>query len=56
VWGEARKTALNEAQFRSRLGRRPYDLRHAAVSLWLNSGVLATEVARRAPDTASGSC
>jgi hypothetical protein len=28
------------------LGHRPYDLRHAAVSLWLNSGVPATEVAR----------
>jgi hypothetical protein len=28
------------------LGRRPHDLRHAAVSLWLNSGVPATEVAR----------
>ena len=28
--------------------RRLYDLRHAAVSLWLNSGVPATEVARRA--------
>ena len=28
--------------------RRPYDLRHAAVSLWLNCGVPATEVARRA--------
>ena len=26
----------------------PCDLRHAAVSLWLNSGVPATEVARRA--------
>ena len=26
------------------LGCRPYDLRHAAVSLWLNSGVPATEV------------
>jgi hypothetical protein len=32
---------------RSLFGRR-YDLRHAAVSLWLNSGVPATEVARRA--------
>jgi integrase len=32
----------------SPLGRRPYELRHAAVSLWLNSGVPATEVARRA--------
>jgi integrase len=35
-------------RYRSPLGRRPYDLRHAAVSLWLNSGVPATEVARRA--------
>jgi len=32
----------------SPLARRPYDLRHAAVSLWLNAGVPATEVARRA--------
>jgi integrase len=48
VWAEARKQALTDAQFRSPLGRRPYDLRHAAVSLWLNSGVPATEVARRA--------
>jgi len=39
---------LTPAQYRSPLGRRPYDLRHAAVSLWLNSGVPATEVARRA--------
>jgi integrase len=48
VWAEARKQALTEAQCRSPLGRRPYDLRHAAVSLRLNSGVPATEVARRA--------
>jgi len=48
VWAEARKDALTGAQYRSPLGRRPYDLRHAAVSLWLNSGVPATEVARRA--------
>jgi hypothetical protein len=47
VWAEARKKALTEAQCRSPLGR-PYDLRHAAVSQWLNSGVPATEVARRA--------
>ena len=40
--------AATPAQYRSPLGRRPYDLRHAAVSLWLNSGVPATEVARRA--------
>ena len=31
-----------------RRARAAYDLRHAAVSLWLNSGVPATEVARRA--------
>jgi hypothetical protein len=48
VWDQARKAALTPAQYRSPLGRRPYDLRHAAVSLWLNSGVPATEVARRA--------
>ena len=48
VWDEARREALTPAQYRSPLGRRPYDLRHAAVSLWLNSGVPATEVARRA--------
>ena len=29
-------------------GRRPYDMCHAVVSLWLNSGVPAIEVARRA--------
>jgi integrase len=27
------------------LARRPYDLRHAAVSTWLNAGVPATQVA-----------
>jgi len=48
VWDEARREALTPAQYRSPLGRRPYDLRHAAVSLWLNAGVPATEVARRA--------
>jgi hypothetical protein len=48
VWTEARKQALTPAQQRSPLGRRPYDLRHAAVSLWLNSRVPATEVTRRA--------
>ena len=48
VWTQTRKQALTPTQQRSPLGRRPYDLRHAAVSLWLNSGVPATEVARRA--------
>jgi integrase len=48
VWTQARNNALTTAQYKSPLARRPYDLRHAAVSLWLNSGVPATEVARRA--------
>src|SRR5271163_1111772 len=48
VLGQARREAPIPVQYGSPLGRRPYDLRHAAVSLWLNSGVPATEVARRA--------
>lgn len=32
----------------SPLARRPYDLRHSALSTWLNAGVDATEVAERA--------
>jgi integrase len=47
VWQRARPKALTPAQQASPLARRPYDLRHAAVSLWLNAGVPATEVARR---------
>ena len=43
----ARERALTAEQCASPLARRPYDLRHAAASLWLNSGVPATEVARR---------
>ncbi|MFI5605946.1 hypothetical protein [Amycolatopsis sp. NPDC051903] len=30
----------------SPLGKRPYDLRHAAVSTWLNGGVEPTRVAK----------
>ena len=41
------KTALAPEQVASPLAGRPYDLRHAAVSLWLN-GRAATEVANRA--------
>ncbi|MFF0825107.1 tyrosine-type recombinase/integrase [Micromonospora haikouensis] len=48
VWKAARKLALTPAQVASPLAGRPYDLRHAAVSLWLNSGVPATDVAARA--------
>ncbi len=48
VWHAARQAALTPTQAAGPLARRPYDLRHAAVSLWLNSGVPVTEVARRA--------
>lgn len=48
VWQEARKLALTPEQVSSSLATRPYDLRHAAVSLWLNAGVPAPEVAKRA--------
>ncbi|MFC6018435.1 tyrosine-type recombinase/integrase [Plantactinospora solaniradicis] len=48
VWEEARGLALTPHQVASPLAGRPYDLRHAAVSLWLNAGVPATEVADRA--------
>ena len=45
TWRRARLAALTPAQAASPLGRRPYDLRHACVSLWLNAGVPATTVA-----------
>ena len=48
VWQAARTAVFTPAQQASPLARRPYDLRHAGVSLWLNAGVPATEVARRA--------
>jgi len=47
AWRNARKATLTVAQQATPLARRPYDLRHAAASLWLNAGVPATEVARR---------
>lgn len=40
--------ALTPAQVASPLARRPYELRHAAVSLWLNGGVPAPEVSAHA--------
>ena len=48
VWEQARVLALPPDRARSPLAARPYDLRHAAVSLWLNAGVPATDVAERA--------
>ena len=45
VWRKARVQALTEAEAASPLAGRPYDLRHAAVSTWLNAGVPSTQVA-----------
>ncbi|MGV9508877.1 tyrosine-type recombinase/integrase [Streptomyces tendae] len=48
VWKQARELALLPHQVDSVMAARPYDLRHAGVSQWLNSGVPAPEVAARA--------
>ena len=45
VWARARRAAFTADAYDSSLARRPYDLRHAAVSTWLNGGVPSTEVA-----------
>ena len=48
VWAEARTLAMTPEQVALPLANRPYDLRHAAVSLWLNACVPAPDVAERA--------
>ncbi|WP_051451357.1 tyrosine-type recombinase/integrase [Actinospica robiniae] len=45
VWRAARSATLDARQAASPLAKRPYDLRHAAVSTWLNAGVQPTLVA-----------
>jgi integrase len=45
AWKRARKKALTPAQIASPLARRPYDLRHACLSTWLNAGVPGPQVA-----------
>ena len=45
AWGRARRMVFTSAVYKSPLARRPYDLRHAAVSTWLNGGVPAPQVA-----------
>ena len=45
AWIRARKLALTPAEQASPLARRPYDLRHACLSTWLNGGVYPTQVA-----------
>jgi integrase len=45
AWIKARQAALTPAEQGSPLARRPYDLRHACLSTWLNGGVYPTQVA-----------
>lgn len=47
VWEEAREYALPPERVDSPLAGRPYDLRHASITRWLNAGVPIAEVARR---------
>lgn len=51
VWREARELAFTPMQAASPFAGVPYDLRHAALSLWLNSGMDPTDVAERAGDS-----
>jgi len=45
LWRDARLAALTKREAKSPLAARPYDLRHAAVSTWLNAGTDPTLVA-----------
>jgi integrase len=45
VWARARAATFTPDVVASPLAKRPYDLRHAAVSTWLNAGIEATRVA-----------
>ena len=48
VWHAARTAALGPELTATGLARRPYDLRHAALSLWINADAPPAEVAARA--------
>ena len=48
AWHAARQAALGPELAATALARRPYDLRHAALSLWLNASGAPAEVAARA--------
>jgi len=50
--GTARRAALGPDLAATALARRPYDLRHAALSLWLNASGAPAEVAARAGNSA----
>lgn len=51
IFHRARAAAFTDTEARSLLARRPYDLRHAAVSTWLNAGVPPAQVAEWAGHT-----
>jgi integrase len=51
VWEEARRLAFTPGQVSSPLAGRPYDLRHAALTTWLNAGIPPAEVSKRAGNT-----
>ncbi|GAA5104033.1 tyrosine-type recombinase/integrase [Haloechinothrix salitolerans] len=46
VWARARQAVFTTEVVAGPLAKRPYDLRHAAVSTWLNGGVEPTRVAK----------
>ena len=48
TWHAARQAALGPDLAATALARRPYELRHAALSLWLNASGQLAEVAERA--------
>lgn len=48
AWHSARAVALGPGLAATGLARRPYDLRHAALSLWLNAGGEPAQIAARA--------
>ena len=52
AWHAARRAALGPDLAATALARRPYDLRHAALSLWLNATGAPAEVAARAGHSA----
>jgi hypothetical protein len=52
TWHTARQAALSPELAATALARRPYDLRHAALSLWLNASGAPAEVAARAGNSA----
>ena len=52
AWHAARQAALGPDLAATALARRPYDLRHAAMSLWLNASGTPAEVAAQAGHSA----